>query len=257
MSDVANFLAEMFPSTTKLSEWNLEGLIKGLDTNLEREMTDGSIPGRWSDSELQWDPICNDLYEHANRTGTESLAWILLLLVSDRCHGLWRVPRNGHRNNTFVEMDNWNRAMFAMRARLGVVDGWLRRNDSTPYSQMLFQAFKNRAICTLSPKTELWNNTSIDRRAFNERLLDALQPSLNIEHVLLIEDSMGCSLFSDDGVQKMQQIDQIVQNLPKKKGKLWTDIDPIAVRTLVVPMQRDVQLAHTINTTWKNIRLED
>ena len=216
MSDVASLLAEMFPSTTKLSEWNLEGLIKGLDTNLEREMTDGSIPSRWSDSELQWDPICNDLYEHANRTGTESLAWILLLLVSDRCHGLWRVPRNGHRNNAFMEMANWNRAMFAMRARLGVVDGWLRRNDSIPYSQILFQAFKNRAICALSPKTELWNNTSIDRRAFNERLLDALQPSLNIEHVLLIEDSMGCSLFSDDGVQKMQQIDQIFKTCPRK-----------------------------------------
>jgi hypothetical protein len=257
MSALSILLTEMFPSTTKFSEWNVEGLLKGLDTNLEREMKDGSIPSKWSDSELQWDPICTDLYEHANQTGSESLAWVLLLLVADRCHGLWRVPRNGRRHNALIEMDNWNRAMFAMRARLGVVDGWLRRNDSKPYSQHVFQAFRNRAVCTLSPKTELWNNTLMDRRPFNERMLDALQSPLNIDHFLLLEDSIGCSVFGDDGVQKIQQIESIIQGLPKKQRKLWTDIDPIAVRSLVVPMQQDVQMAQIINAAWKNIQLED
>lgn len=257
MSDLSSFLTEMFPSSTKLSEWNLEGLFKGLDTNLDREMKDGSIPSKWSDSELQWDPICTDLYAHASQTGSESLAWVLLLLVSDRCHGLWRIPRNGRRNNALTEMENWNRAMFAMRARLGVVDGWLRRNESTPYSQTLFEAFQNRAVCTLSPKTELWNNTLTDRRPFYERLLEALRPSLNIEHLLLLEDSMTCSIFGDDGVQKIHQIEQIIQDLPKKQRKLWVDIDPIAIRTLVVPMQRDVEMAQTMNTAWKNIQVED
>lgn len=257
MSDLSMHLHSMFPTDVRLCDWPIEGLLKGLDTSLEREMKDGTIPEKWTVSELQWDPICNTLYEHVVQHDSEVLAWVLLWLISDRCHGLWRIPNNGTRHHGLTDLDNWNRLMFAMRARLGVVDGWLRRNESSPYTRDLFVAYTNVCLCMVSPKIDLWNSTGSDRTMINARILSRLHTPLNARHVQLFEEHFECSLFGDTGRQKILKLEEEIQGMPKMQQNMWADIDPIAFRTLVLSIQQDVHMAHMLNTVWKKIQLED
>ena len=102
-----------------------------------KDIPDSNELDRYRTSE--WDSICTSLFDHASQTGDESLAWMLVKMVADRFHGQWRVEGNGGRVSALSDVQSREKWLFAVKARLGVVDGWLRQNGGRPYSRHLFE----------------------------------------------------------------------------------------------------------------------
>ena len=162
-SNIAAWLENVFPDGFSEDTFDISKLLKGFDQYMDREMSDGRIPSKWTDTELQWDPICNALFDHYSQTQTEQLAWMMLKMTSDRVHGQWRIAGNGGRR---VKLDDWqNRRnwLFALKARLGVVDGWIRQNTNgkSSYSRFLFEGLSNPIVLLISPRATFWEDDCV------------------------------------------------------------------------------------------------
>lgn len=248
---LSEWLQTQFPNGFSDDVFDISKLLKGFEEHMGREMSDGRIPSKWTDTELQWDAICNALFDHHTATQTEQLAWMLVKLVSDRIHGQWRCIGNGGRRS---ELETWQRRqnwLFALRARLGVVDGWMRQNGEYAYSTHLFEALSNPVLLLLSPKTDWWDlPKDNDSTLQYQRLATSLGLSVDADWLLSVESVVGVSLLSDAGTEAIESWDAHFQNLSKKAQKMWATTDPVALQTIVQFVQRYAYKADVINRLW-------
>ena len=188
----------------------------------------------WTETELQWDPIWYSLFDHASQTGGEGLAWMFVKMISDRIHGQWRITGNGGRVSDLSVVQSRENWLFAMRARLGVVDGWLRQNGGRPYSKYLFEALSNPVLMTISPKRRLWNlEFDEDVQLFYERLVDVLNLPVSSEWLQSIDSLLQVSIFSDAGAQRVDDIQNAISQASKREHKRWSQSDPVALQTVL------------------------
>ena len=244
-----NHLEQCFPDGVQPIQFDLGKLLKGLDEHMEREIEDGRIPQKWTDTELQWDSVCNGLFEHYTMSQGEQLAWLLLWLASDRCHGLWRIPGNGTRRPSLEKLKGWRNWSFALRARLGVVDGWIRRNQTQPYSKALFEGFANPLLMCMSPRTQLWNGAK-SQVSLYERVVGLYDLPVSAEWLGELDQMLNCAWLSDEGVTALQSLPKILADLPKKQRNAWGNTEPLAVQALLSPIQKDAMNAMEFNSFW-------
>lgn len=215
---------------------------------MNREMNDSRIAMKWTETELQWDSICTALYNHASQSQTEALAWMYVKLVADRIHGQWRISGNGGRVSGLSDpkfQQNW---LLAIKARLGVVDGWARQNGGAPYSKYLFEALSNPVLLNLSPKTSMWNPAKDeDCTLLYERLVSVLQLPVSVEWLKGVDQLLQCSILSDEAASKIVDFESMLNAASKKHRKQWQESDPKAVQTIVQYVQRNVSSAHFVN----------
>ena len=240
------WLTELFPQDFSDESFDIAKILKGFDEHMRREMADGRIPQKWTDTELQWDPICNALFDHYSQTNTERLAWMLVKMVADRSHGQWRITGNGGRVPALETLSNRNNWLFAIRARLGVVDGWIRQNNGVPYSKHLFEACSNPLLMLLSPKTTSWNGVT-DRSMLYARIVEILDMPISVQWLLDLETFLKVDLLSDEGLGVIQNIEMRWSGLSRKEQKVWGETNPLAVGSLVQHIQHYAFQAFQIN----------
>ena len=134
------WLRDLFPEGCQWLEFDIEPLTNGLDANLDREIKDSKMPFKWTETELQWESIINALYNHHCANHNEQLPWVMLWLLVERTNGLWRLEQAGGRTMGLQTISHWRSAMFCMRARLGVVDTWIKQQGGVAYSKWLYEA---------------------------------------------------------------------------------------------------------------------
>ena len=78
------WLYNLFPNGCEWSNYDVSQFVSGMDSTIGREIKDSKIPLKWTNSELQWEPIINELYNHRNSNLNEQLAWVLLWLMVKR-----------------------------------------------------------------------------------------------------------------------------------------------------------------------------
>lgn len=240
------WLTALFPQGFSDESFEIAKILKGFDEHMQREMADGRIPQKWTDTELQWDPICNALFDHYSQTNTETLAWMLVKMVADRCHGQWRITGNGGRVPALEKLSDRNNWLFAIRARLGVVDGWIRQNKGEPYSKHLFEACSNPLLMLLSPKTNSWNGVT-DRPMLYARIVEILNLPVSAEWLLALETLLNVDLLSDEGLKVIPTIETRWSQLSKKEQKVWGETEPLAVATLLQYIQQYALQVFQIN----------
>ena len=249
--DLQTWLNQLFPTGFRDTDFDTSRLLTGFEEYMPREMKDVQIPMRWTETELQWDPICNVLFEHASQTEEESLAWMFIKMIADRIHGQWRIAGNGGRVSALSEFQpraNW---LFAMKARLGVVDGWLRQNGRLPYSKHLFEALSNPVLMTLSPKRTLWNlDSDEDVAMFYERLVEILNLPVSGEWLKSVDGVLQVPLLSDAGFAGVEAMEESISTAPKREQKRWSKSDPVALQTILRHVQQQTFCAHAINLCW-------
>ncbi len=248
---LSEWLQVQFPNGFSDDAFDVSKLLKGFEEHMGREMADGRIPSKWTDTELQWDAICNALFDHYTATQSEQLAWMLVKLVSDRMHGQWRCTGNGGRRSDLEDWQSRHNWLFALKARLGVVDGWIRQNGEHAYSKHLFEALSN-PVLGLSPKTDWWGlSKDVDSILLYQRLATSLELSVDGQWLLSVESALGVSLLSDAGVEAVQNWESHCQTLSRKSQKMWATTHPVALQTIVQFVQRHAYKAHAINRLLK------
>ena len=151
-------------------------------------------------------------------------------------------------NCPLYSLEGW---LFAMRARLGVVDGWLRQNGGVPYSKHLFEALLNPVLMTISPKRRLWNvELEEDVHMFYERLVDVLNLPVSSEWLQSIDSLLQVSIFSDAGVQRVDDIQGVISQASKREQKRWEQSDAVALQTVLRHAQQQTLMAHIVNQCW-------
>ena len=251
--NIAEWLGTVFPEVFSDDAFDISKLLQGFDDYMEREMADGRIPSKWTDTELQWDPICNALFEHYSQTQTETLAWMMLKMTSDRVHGQWRIQGNGGRRVKLDEWQNRRNWLFALKARLGVVDGWIRQNDSgASYSRFLFEGLSNPIVLLISPRAIVWEEDSVYGRTepnlkVYQKIIEVLELPISTEWLVSMEDLLKVRMFSREGQETVCNLDQVWSTLSKKQLKYWSDTNPKAVQNLLSHLQYQVHQAHCIN----------
>ena len=250
-AELQEWLTQMFPTGFRDADFDIARILTGLEEHMPREMKDGRIPMSWTETELQWDSICNALFDHASRTGGEGLAWMLVKMIADRIHGQWRITGNGGRVSALSDLQTLENWLFAMRSRLGVVDGWLRQNNGTSYSKHVFAALSNPVLLTLSPRRKLWNlNPNEDMHTLYERLVELLNLPVSGEWLQSIETLIQAPLLSDAGVDKVNTLQESLAGASRKDKKRWLNSDPVALQTILTHVQQQTFCARTINLYW-------
>ena len=246
--ELQEWLGEVFPTGFRDTDFDISRILTGLEEHMPREMKDARIPMNWTETELQWDSICNALFDHAAQTKNEGLAWMLVKMVADRIHGQWRIDGNGGRVSALSDVRARERWLFAIKARLGVVDGWLRQNGGSLYSKYIFEALSNAVLLTVSPKRRLWNlDPTEDVSMFYERLSEILNLPVSGEWLQSVETLIQAPLLSDAGAEKVNVLLDCISMASKRDQKRWKDSDPVAMQTILKHVQRQTFCAHTIN----------
>ena len=249
--ELQDWLDTIFPNGFRDDGFDTSKVLTGLKEHMPREMKDVRIPMNWTDTELQWDSICTSLFDHASQTGDESLAWMLVKMVADRFHGQWRVDGNGGRVSALSDVQSRERWLFAVKARLGVVDGWLRQNGGRPYSRHLFEAMSNPILLTVSPKRSLWNvDPNEDVLQLYSRLVEILNLPVSGEWLQSVDTLLKTPLLSDAGLEAVDTLQDAISTLPKRDQKRWKQSDPVAVQTILKHVQKQALCAYTINRCW-------
>ena len=206
--ELREWLDTIFPTGFRDDDFDTSKILTGLKEHMPREMKDVRIPLNWTETELQWDSICTSLFDHASQTKEESLAWMLLKMVADRFHGQWRIEQNGGRVSALSDVQSRERWLFAIRARLGVVDGWLRQNGGRPYSRHVFEAMSNPILLTVSPRRSLWDlDPDEDVLQFYDRLVEILNVPVSGEWLQSVDTLLNVPLLSDAGVQAVDELE--------------------------------------------------
>lgn len=245
-----NWLQQVFPSSFSDDHFEIGKILSGFEEHMPREMKDSRIPMNWTETELQWDPICNALFDHASQTGGEQLAWMLVKLVADRIHGQWKVQGNGGRHSALSDLNSRGNWLFAIRARLGVVDGWLRQNGQEPYSRYLFEALSNPVFLNIAPKTTLWGlDNSNDATDLYDRLVDFMELPISSQWIQEVDTFIGTSILSDVGILKVTNLTVSFEAAPKRVQKRWNGSSLVAMQTILQAIQQQVYAAHSINQT--------
>jgi hypothetical protein len=248
---LSDWLNQVFPNGFRDTDFDVSRILTGFEEHMPREIKDARIPMNWTETELQWDPICNSLFDHVSQTGEEALGWMFVKMISDRIHGQWRITGNGGRVSDLSVLQYRKNWLFAMRARLGVVDGWLRQNGSRPYSKYLFEALSNSVLMTISPKRRLWNlELEEDVQMFYGRLVDVLNLPVSSEWLQSIDSLLQVSVFSDVGVQRVDDIQSVISQASKREQKRWGQSDVVALQTVLRHAQQKTLTAHVINQCW-------
>ena len=113
-----------------------------------------------------------------------------------RFHGQWRVEGNGGRVSALSDVQSREKWLFAVKARLGVVDGWLRQNGGRPYSRHLFEAMSNPILLTVSPRRNLWDlDPDEDVLQFYDRLVDILNVPVSGEWLQSVDTLLSSLAF--------------------------------------------------------------
>ena len=249
---LSDWLTQVFPSGFRDGDFDYSRILTGFEEHMPREIKDVRIPMNWTETELQWDPICNSLFDHAVQTSGEGLAWMFVKMVSDRIHGQWRITGNGGRVSDLSIVKSRENWLFAMRARLGVVDGWLRQNGGRPYSKYLFEALSNPVLMTISPQRRLWNlDLEEDVQMFYKRLVEVLNLPVSSEWLQSIDSLLQVSIFSDDGIQKVNDIQGVISRASKSEQKRWGQSDAVALQTILCHAQQKTSMAYIINQCWR------
>ena len=248
---LSKWLTHVFPAGFHDADFDISRILTGFEEHMPREIKDERIPMRWTETELQWDPVCNALFDHVSQTGEESLAWMVVKMVADRIHGQWRIAGNGGRVSVLSDAKAQANWLFAMRARLGVVDGWLRQNQAQPYSRYLFEAISNPVLMTLSPRRKFWNlNLEDDVEMFYERLVTVLDLPVSSKWLQSIDSLLDVSTLSDSGILRVETMNQLLTNAPKSEQKKWSQSDPVALQTILKQVQQKTLSADLINRCW-------
>lgn len=244
------WLRQVFPQPFIDGHFDIGKILSGFEEHMPREMKDSKIPMNWTETELQWDPICNALFDHASQTGGEQLAWVLVKLVADRIHGQWKVQGNGGRHSALSDMKSRGNWLFAIRARLGVVDGWLRQNGQEPYSRYMFEALSNPVFLNIAPKTTLWGlGDGNDATDLYDRLVDIMQLPISSQWLQEVEALIEAPILSDLGVSKVTHLTAVVESAPKREQKRWKGSSMLAMQTILQSIQQQVYAAYIINQT--------
>ena len=252
MKDLSDWLSQVFPSGFHDADFDISRILTGFEEQMTREIKDAQIPMKWTETELQWDPICNALFDHASQTGDEGLAWMFVKMIADRVHGQWRITDNGGRVSDLSVVQSRENWLFAMRARLGVVDGWLRQNGGRSYSKHVFEALSNPVLMTLSPRRRLWTlDLEEDVQMFYERLVNVLNLPVSSEWLQSMDSLLQVSIFSDAGVQRVDEIQKVISQASKSDQKRWGKSDPMALQTILRYAQQQTLSAHIINLCWR------
>jgi len=244
------WLLQVFPEPFSDDHFDIGKILSGFEEHMPREVKDSRIPMNWTETELQWDPICNGLFDHASQTGGEQLAWMLVKLVADRIHGQWKVQGNGGRHSALSDLKSRENWLFAIRARLGVVDGWLRQNGQEPYSRYLFEALSNPVLLNIAPKTTLWGlDIGNDATDLYDRLVEIMGLQISSQWLKSVELLIETSILSDLGVSKVTNLTATVETAPKREQKRWQGSSIVAMQTILQALQQQVYAAHIINQT--------
>ena len=251
--ELQDWLSQTFPTGFRDADFDTSRILTGFQEHMFREMKDARIPMNWTDTELQWDSICNCLFDHASGTGDESLAWMLVKMVADRIHGQWRIDGNAGRVLDLSDVQSRDRWLFAIRARLGVVDGWLRQNSGKPYSRHVFEALSNPVLLTISPRRRLWNlDPDEDVGMLYDRLVEILNVPVSGEWLQSVETLLQIPLLSDAGIEGVSNLQTILSEAPKSEQKRWQGSDSAAIQTILRHVQQQTSCAHAINLCWRS-----
>lgn len=243
-----SWLNQVFPVPFADAHFDIAKLLSGFEEHMAREIKDVRIPINWTETELQWDPICSALFDHASQTGGEQLAWMLVKLVADRIHGQWKVQGNGGRYSVLSDAQSRENWLFAIRARIGVVDGWLRQNGQGAYSRYLFEALSNPVLLNIAPKTTLWDlDGASDTKDLYDRLVDVMQLPVSSPWLREVDKVTGVSMLSELGQQKVADLTAVMETVPKRERKRWQGTSIVAMQTVLQDIQKQVYSAHIIN----------
>ena len=253
LSNIAEWLENVFPRGFVEDDFDVSKLLKGFDEYMDKEMGDGRVPSKWTDTELQWDPICNALFDHYSQTLTEQLAWMMMKMISDRIHGQWRIQGNGGRRANLDDWQNRRNWLFALKARLGVVDGWIRQNgNGASYSPFLFEGLSNPILLLISPRSILWEDDGVygstePNVKVYHKIVEVLELPISAEWLVSMEDLLEIRIFSREGQEAIRDLKQIWSTFSEKQLKYWADTNPTAVQTLLSHLQYQAHQAHCIN----------
>ena len=65
-AELSDRLTQEFPDGFHDASFDISRILIGFEEHMPREIKDARIPMNWTETELQWDPICNALFDHAS-----------------------------------------------------------------------------------------------------------------------------------------------------------------------------------------------
>ena len=85
---------------------------------------------------------------------------------------------------------------------------------------------------------------------FYERLVDVLNLPVSSEWLQSIDSLLQVSIFSDAGVQRVDDIQGVISQASKREQKRWEQSDAVALQTVLRHAQQQTLMAHIVNQCW-------
>ena len=89
-----------------------------------------------------------------------------------------------------------------------------------------------------------------DVHLFYERLVDVLNLPVSSEWLQSIDSLLQVSIFSDAGIQGVDDIQGVISHASKRDQKRWGKSDAVALQTVLRHAQQKTSMAHIINQCW-------
>ena len=85
---------------------------------------------------------------------------------------------------------------------------------------------------------------------FYERLVDVLNLPVSSEWMQSMDSLLQASIFSEVGVQRVNDIQDVISQASKAEQKRWGQSEPVALQTILKYAQGQTFSAHIINRCW-------